>query len=87
MKLFLISQSERDWYDTFDAVVVAADTEDEAKKIHPYSRVDWIDTDPWKDDALLCTWASSPDNVTAKCIGEAAAGTSAGVILASFNAG
>ena len=77
MKLWLISQSVNNDYDTYDAAVVAAETEEEAKKIHPCGR---------QDDCSERTWAD-PKNVKAKLIGEAVEGTKAGVVLASFNAG
>lgn len=81
MKLFLISQTENQDYDTFDSVVVAAETEEIASTIHPYFNKDWWDGE-WED-----SWCSSPDKVSVKYLGEAAEGTSRGVILASFNAG
>jgi hypothetical protein len=41
MKLWLISQSRNNGYDTFDSAVVAAETEAEARHIHPNSGVFW----------------------------------------------
>jgi len=55
MKLWLISQTENNGYDTYDSAVVAAETEVEAKGIIPCD----------------CFWASSPDKVIAKEIGTA----------------
>ena len=74
MKLWLISQTVHEDYDTFDAAVVAAKTEDEAQRTLPSERSDTYD------------WAESKD-VKVKLIGTAVKGTKAGVILASFNAG
>lgn len=79
MKLWLISQDENSGYDTYDSAVVAADSEDEARCTHP-SNVGIAD---WSHG----TWASFPDRVNVKLIGEAVPNTSAGVILESFNAG
>lgn len=79
MKLWLISQNENNTYDTYDAVVVAAENEDAARFTHPYG----LDRD-WSEYSC---WVRSPDKVTAKFIGEAAPDIKAGVILASFNAG
>lgn len=79
MKLWLISQDENRGYDTYDSAVVAAETEADARNIHPGRSEGWGDYFP--------TWSSSPDKVTARYIGEAMPGTEPGVILASFNAG
>lgn len=98
MKLWLISQSENDGYDTFYAAVVAAEYEDDARLIHPYGDYVWHGdapepgwyrhgadlTAPWQTPDR--TWAP-PAAVTVKLIGEAVEGTAAGVVLASFNAG
>jgi len=83
MNLYLLTQNEVGGYDTYDSCVVAAETEEEAKKIHPsdYVRNNAYD---WGKDG---TWASSPESVSADLIGIAAEGTETGVILASFNAG
>ena len=37
MKLWLISQTENEGYDTYDSAVVAAETENAARLIHPSS--------------------------------------------------
>jgi hypothetical protein len=74
MKLWLIAQEHNCNYDTYDSAVVAAETEDEAV------RVQVGDTGPYG------SWAE-PEYVTAVYLGEAAEGTSAGLILGSFNAG
>ena len=42
MKLWHISQSTNDDYDTFDSAVVAAETQAEAKHMHPYGHT-WVD--------------------------------------------
>ena len=41
MKLWLISQSRNNGWDTYDSAVVAAETEAEARHIHPQSDVFW----------------------------------------------
>ena len=78
MKLFLISQTENDDYDTYDSAVVCAQDEDEARNIQPGCHQFG---DKWSD------WCSSPEKVTVKCVGEAADGIDRGVVCASFNAG
>lgn len=35
MKLWLLEQDEHNGYDTYDSLVVAAESEDEARAIHP----------------------------------------------------
>jgi hypothetical protein len=77
MKLWLIDQDENGEYDTYDSAVVAAETENEARKTHPSGK-----NKQWSRD-----WASCPEKVQVRYIGEAASGIEAGVILASFNAG
>lgn len=80
MKLYKISQTENQSYDTFDSAIVAAESENEAKNIHPSG-----DNDYWKD--RYNTWCNEAISVSAEYIGEACEGTELGVILASFNAG
>lgn len=79
MKLWLISQTENDGYDTYDSAVVAAESEEDARSIHP-GRSEW-------GERHGDTWASKPENVKAELIGEAKPGLAAGVWCASFNAG
>lgn len=78
MKLFHISQTENNNWDTFDSAVVAAETDKDARNIHPI-RDGWEPGDG--------TWCSSPDKVIVRYLGEARKGTLPGVICASFNAG
>lgn len=82
MNLYLISQNERIGYDTYDYAVVAAETSDEAKKIHPSKYV--MEKEDWDNND---TWASSPSSVEAKLIGKALDAKFTGIVLASFNAG
>lgn len=85
MKLWLISQTEHDDYDTYDSAVVAAETELEARQIHPSMSypTPW---EKWGESSYL-DWASHPNKVTAKLIGEAAPDIPPGPICSSFNAG
>ena len=80
MNLYLISQTKNNDYDTYDAAVVAAETAEQAQVMHPNH--DRSCNDKLRD----YTW-TSPENVTVKLIGEAVPDTTAGVVLASFNAG
>ena len=76
MNLYLLYGQESG-YDTYDSCVVAAESEEIAKTIHPNSTAHW---DKY-------SWASSPEYVEASLIGVAIEGTGQGVICASFNAG
>ena len=77
MTIWLISQTEKRGYDTYDSAVVAAESEDAARQINPDGE--------WESE--WTAWATSPANVTAKLIGVAEPGIEPGVILSSFNAG
>jgi len=78
MNLYLLSQTVNNNYDTYDSCVVAAESEDAARRIHPCGRdvVEW-----WNQ-----TWVDVKD-VKIEYIGTAKEGTERSVILASFNAG
>ena len=82
MKLWLISQDTNNDYDTYDSAVVAAETEAEAKMMHPSEG-----EDIGPEQSFAYTWVSYPAEVRCEYIGEAKDGTQKGVICASFNAG
>ena len=77
MKLWKISQDDNDEINTYDAAIVVAESEEEARKIHP-SRMPFA----WRFNQG--TWCR-PDQVKVELIGDARPGARAGVILASFN--
>lgn len=84
--LYLLSQDEKDADDIYDMCVVAAASAFDARRIHPGGwKWDWVDM-CWSNP-LSVSWASNPEIVHVQYLGEAAAGTEAGVICASFNAG
>lgn len=76
LKLWLISQNERKWWDTFDSAVVAAKTAEEARLINPDG--EW---------SIYSAWCSSPDKVHVEYLGIATEGVEPGIVLSSFNAG
>ena len=78
MKLWLLTQTTNTGYDTYDSAVVAADTDADARAIHP--------TGESNSGEKRYDWAPS-ELVTAECLGEAAAGVKRGVYCASFHAG
>jgi hypothetical protein len=92
MKLWVISQDANSGYDTFSDAVIAANTELEARHIHPggdyrYEGDSWWATRPDGSKWQPCnTWAS-PDEVKAECIGTAKKGLKYSVICSSFHAG
>lgn len=82
MYIYLLSQIENDDYDTYDSIIVCAENEQEAKKIHPYGSI-YKNSEAWESTC----WCSSPDNVEVELIGIAIKGLEKGIILGSFNAG
>jgi len=82
MNLYMLSQSDNTWYDTYDSCIVAAETEDAARMIHPGSGFG-----PHGHGYVDKSWANSPESVSVSLIGQAKEGMEAGIVLASFNAG
>jgi hypothetical protein len=83
MKLFLISQTENDDYDTYDSAVVCAPDEAAARLMDPGAD----NGKPFDFGRQYSSWCSSADKVTVELIGDAATGLPLGVVCASFNAG
>lgn len=93
MKLWKIHQSENNDYDTYDSAVVVAETEDDAKLIHPSEHLSWnFENMRWQysndqSEGYHGVW-TTPDKIRVDYIGEASDELKAGeVIVASFNAG
>lgn len=80
MKLYLLAQTDNHGYDTYDSCVVCAESEEDAKTIHP-------DGDIFKEDYRWGGWAMKAESITCNEIGEANDDQERGVIVASFNAG
>ncbi len=85
MNLYLLSQSEKRGYDTYDSCVVAAKSEEEARKIHPSGDDEYFVRSAREN--CYGSWAAKPEGVTVELIGKAVKGTESGVICSSFNAG
>lgn len=84
MNIYLISPTSEFTfgYDTYDSAVVCADSEEEARKIHPDNNGMGLDY------VVGYSWPRNPDQVNATLIGVALDNIEKGeVILASFNAG
>ena len=84
MKLYLISQTENQNYDTHDSAVVCAPDESTARNMNP-SGGGQMTEEKWSRN--YSSWCRSADAVTVEYIGEAADGVKSGVVCASFNAG
>jgi len=80
MNLYLISQNVNRGWDTYDSAVVAAESEEAARSIHP-GKANWDGK-----SEMYGTWCAKED-VYARLIGKAARGIQPGVVCASFNAG
>jgi len=79
MNIYRISQNVNNDYDTYDSAIVCANTEDEARWIHPSG-------DKWDGKrGHYGSWCDVED-VCVELIGTSC-DNSHGVILASFNAG
>lgn len=80
MNIYLLTQSDNTGYDTYDAVVVVANSEEEARNINPGSS--------WGNEDEYPTWANSPETVDVTLLGLYTGNDKeAGIILESFNAG
>jgi hypothetical protein len=79
MNLYLICNTDKLEYDTYDSAVVAAENVLQAQGMHPSENDD-------NETGYGRSWCHY-QNVKVELIGKAKAGTKAGVICASFNAG
>lgn len=82
MKLYLVSQSVNNDYDTYDSFVICCNNEDEARKSHPSGRVL-----EHEDKFLFYDWTDEQENINVKYLGEADQDLPAGIVCSSFNAG
>lgn len=79
MKIYLLTQNQNTWYDTYDSCVICAENEDEAKNILP----NW---EPFGEDQWSA-WAYTKEWITCEEIWECNNNQKKWVICASFNAG
>lgn len=87
LKLYLLERTDDCChYDTYDSVVVAAFSEDDAKLINPDGSKDNVGSDAYHH-LNGGQWVCKLDQIEVKLIGIAGADVLRGVILASFNAG
>lgn len=78
MNLYRISQKRNNDWDTYDSAVVCAESEADARMVHPNGE-EW-------DGAATGDWVAAAD-VTVDFVGIAREGIARSVICASFNAG
>jgi len=86
MNIYLLSQNKKNGWDTFDSMVVCAESKKEAILIHPYDK-DFPTCDNWNDSYNPWCDNEQIDTIDCKKIGKAKKGIEKGVVLASFNAG
>ena len=80
MNLYLISQEENNDYDTYDAMIVCADSEEKARNITP-------EDDNSFPSLLWSSWCYLPEQVSVEYLGIADAKITREIILSSYNAG
>lgn len=59
MKIYKISQNVNNEYDTYDSAVVYAESEEEAKQIHPEGQIDskfWVNCTDYYKNYYLENW-------------------------------
>lgn len=77
MKLYLISQDVNNGYDTWNAFVVCAKNEEDAKTVRELDPV----------DEFYGGWVKDTNDIKVEYLGNAKPGSKRGIILESFNAG
>jgi hypothetical protein len=80
LKLYLLTQTDNNGYDTYDSCVVCAGDARDAIMIHPNEEFGW-------NEHFGPSWANSSETVKCEHIGVAAEGVKEGVVCSSFNAG
>lgn len=83
MKLYRIYQNKNNDYDTYSRAVVCAESEEEAKLIHPNG---WSEKGWWINLGPYDSWVH-PDKVQVEYLGEACESLGRGIICASYHAG
>jgi len=83
MKIYHISQCENTDYDTYSDAVVCAESEDEARNMHP---MDGRPLECFMHSEDMYGWTKK-ENVQVNYIGEAKEGLKKGLIISSYHAG
>src|SRR3990167_7998667 len=99
MKIYKLSQSLNDGYDTYDSAVVCAENEEDARHIHPSEFVTHYKDGKWygtysvapyseyeTENGPYADWVQFDqiDKITVEYLGEAVEGIKRGIILSSF---
>lgn len=95
MNLYKLTQSVNNGWDTYDSVIVSAETIQDAVRIHPNSfDGEVIRWDERNESFFRCgaeyqcsSWAKDIKDVEVELIGVATPDIKEGVVVASFNAG
>jgi hypothetical protein len=96
MKIYKVTQEANDDYDTYDSFICAAESEEEARAMHPSGRVRydynlgyWVDRYGERSDSrsYLYDWTPDLGDIDVEYLGEGYPGIKKGIILASYNAG
>lgn len=85
MNLYLLKQDVVTGYDTYGSMVVAAESEEDARTMHPEDKPDTKADLSWRVD--FPSWPSVQDSHEIKVLHLGQTNEPRGVILASFNAG
>lgn len=84
MKLYKLTQNDCKGYDTYSAMLVSAENEEEAKRFHPFSFGRNIDNiDFWGNWG----WAKRVENVITEYLGNCKPEEISRIIMVSFNKG
>lgn len=88
MNLYLLWPNDNINSHGYDEMVVAAESEEVARQIHPLERYDNI-LSGWEKFGVWTSgqWASSPENVSVKYLGTADSSLEKGIISLSYEGG
>jgi len=79
--LYLVERTDTGDYDTYDAFVVCAPSEEDARATHPRSGARWV---PGERHSA---WVADLAHTRVTRLGTASDACASGIVLASFNAG
>lgn len=86
MNIYLLTQDLNRGYDTYDSAIVSAESEDDARAIHPNWVVNDLGDEGW-DKYSCCDWVELSQHhlIKVKLIGSSV--VERGLILSSYSAG
>lgn len=94
-QLFLLEQTENNYYDTYDSMVVVAESVAEAIRISPSDCYEWDEGGFWefvyhdgrRSREAHRSWALHIENIKVTFLGDADPKLEKGIICKSYNAG